>query len=233
MKIIEAINMIDSLKHNTYSQSEKIYWLSKLDSMAKRLVIDTHVGGEFVLFTGYNADTDLNTDMLIPEPFDDAYLRWLEAQIDYANGEYKKYNNSIVMFNNIWDAYKNYYNRTCMPIGPASNRFGFKNQSQEATITPSVPAVSYTYPVSIGYVTLLADKWTESGKIYSQVVEIAGVTKNSQVDLTPSVEQLVIFHDKDLAFVTENVDGVVTVYAIGQKPANDYTIQVTITEVKK
>ena len=118
MTIIEAINIIDSLKHNTYSKNDKIRWLSKLDSMAKRLVIDTHEGGSGVFFTGYNADTDLNTSMLIPEPFDDAYLRWLEAQIDYANGEYKKYNNSIVMFNDIWDAYKNFYNRMCMPIGP-------------------------------------------------------------------------------------------------------------------
>ena len=50
--------------------------------------------------------------------------------------------------------------------------------------------------------------------------------------MTPSVEQLVIFYEKDLTFVTENEGGVVTVYAIGQKPTNDYTIQVTITEVK-
>ena len=51
------------------------------------------------------------------------------------------------------------------------------------------------------------------------------------MDLTPDVEQLAVFYEKDLCFVTENEGGVVTVYAIGQKPANDYTIQVTITEV--
>ena len=45
------------------------------------------------------------------------------------------------------------------------------------------------------------------------------------------MEQLAIFYNKDLTFVTENEDGVVTVYAIGQKPTNDYTIQATITEV--
>lgn len=83
----------------------------------------------------------------------------------------------------------------------------------------------------IGYVTLLADKWVGENSPYSQVVAVDGVTENSQVDLTPSVEQLSIFHNKDLAFVTENEDGVVTVYAIGQKPENDYNIQVTITEV--
>ena len=55
--------------------------------------------------------------------------------------------------------------------------------------------------------------------------------KYSKVDLLPSVEQLAIFHNKDVAFVTENEDGVVTVYAIGDKPTSDYTMQVSITEV--
>lgn len=83
----------------------------------------------------------------------------------------------------------------------------------------------------IAYVDLLASNWVGDSSPYSQVVEIDSITENSQVDLTPSIEQLVIFYEKDLGFVTENEDGVVTVYAIGQKPENDYTIQVTITEV--
>lgn len=85
--------------------------------------------------------------------------------------------------------------------------------------------------LTIGVVELIADKWIGDTSPYSQVVEVPGATPYSQVDLTPSVEQLAIFHDKDLAFVTENEDGVVTVYAIGDKPSNDYTMQVTIKEV--
>ena len=80
-------------------------------------------------------------------------------------------------------------------------------------------------------VTLLSDGWEGEASPYSQVVTIDGVTPYSQVDLKPSVEQLAIFHNKDLAFVTENEDGVVTVYALGDKPSNDYVIQVSITEV--
>lgn len=83
----------------------------------------------------------------------------------------------------------------------------------------------------IGNVTILASAWVGADSPYSQVVTVEGATENSQVDLTPSVEQLAIFHEKDLAFVTENEGGIVTVYAIGQKPTNDYNIQVTITEV--
>lgn len=83
----------------------------------------------------------------------------------------------------------------------------------------------------LGEVTLLASGWEGNASPYSQVVAIDGVTENSQVDLTPSIEQLAVFHHKDLTFVTENVGGVVTVYALGDKPMSDYTIQVTITEV--
>lgn len=88
-------------------------------------------------------------------------------------------------------------------------------------------------PARIVYINILASAWTGGNDLYSQVVNVPGVTKNSQVDLTPSIEQLVIFYNKNLTFVTENVNGVVTVYAIGQKPENDYTMQATVTEVNR
>ena len=80
-------------------------------------------------------------------------------------------------------------------------------------------------------VTLLASKWVGADSLYSQVVAIDGITEYSKVDLLPSMEQLAIFRNKDVAFVTENEDGVVTVYAIGDKPILDYTMQAQITEV--
>ena len=123
MKIIEAINQIDSLKHNTYTQRDKILWLSRLDSMVKRLIIDTHEGGEDVIFTGYTETTDPETELLVPAPFDEMYLRWLEAQIDYANGEYGKYNNSILMYQTSYDGYAKYYNRNHMPKGKSIKYF--------------------------------------------------------------------------------------------------------------
>lgn len=89
-----------------------------------------------------------------------------------------------------------------------------------------------TTPVArIAEIELLSANWVGEDSPYSQVVNIEGVTEFSQVDLTPSIEQLAIFYEKDLGFVTENEGGLVTVYALGQKPENDYTMQVTITEV--
>lgn len=83
-------------------------------------------------------------------------------------------------------------------------------------------------------ITVYADKWVQaSDNRWYQVVEVnnATITPRSKVDLQPNSEQLAIFHQKDLAFVTENDKGVVSVYCIGQVPMNDYTIQTLVTEV--
>lgn len=122
MTIMDALYRIDELKPNSYSQPEKIKWLSSLDGIIKTEIIDTHDDGEGIEFEGYGEYQDLSTPLLVPAPYDDIYLRWLEAQIDYANGEYGKYNNSIAMYNAAYSAYANYYNRTHMPKG---NKFKY------------------------------------------------------------------------------------------------------------
>jgi hypothetical protein len=117
MTIIEAINQIDALKPNTYSQEDKIKWLSTLDGIVKREIIDTHEGAENVVFEGYTEETPLDTVLLVPAPYDDIYIKWLEVQIDYANKEYGKYANSMIMYNNAYGEFANYYNRNHMPKG--------------------------------------------------------------------------------------------------------------------
>jgi hypothetical protein len=90
--------------------------------------------------------------------------------------------------------------------------------------------VSKVVPVATE-ITLLASAWSGSESPYSQVVAIPGVTARSKVDLQIDAELAELFHDKDLALVTENEDGEVTVYAIGDKPSRDYTVQAVVTGV--
>ena len=103
----------------------------------------------------------------------------------------------------------------------------------------SLSAPTYAYVNILGG----ADNWTPetvtdssgnvSGVRYGQTVNVnkAVITERSKVDLQISSEQMVIFYKKDLAFVTENDDGVITVYCVGNIPENDYRVQVAVTEV--
>lgn len=124
MTIAEVISKVDALKPNTYTTEDKIGWLSTLDKRVKNKIINAHESQNPVYFYGYESDVDQDTILLVPPPYDEMYLRWLEAQIDYYNSENARYNNSIMLFNGIYDDYKRYYTRTRMPVSKGS-RFVF------------------------------------------------------------------------------------------------------------
>ena len=117
MTINEAIQAVDSLKPNGYSELEKIGWLSELDGTIKEEIIDTHEGAEDISFNGYDEETPLEQELLVDAPYDRIYKSWLESRIDYANGDYAKYNNSVTVFNTDYLSFQRAYNRKHMPKG--------------------------------------------------------------------------------------------------------------------
>ena len=117
MTIQEVIDLVDRHLVNTCDKKDKIRWLSQLDGRVKTEIIDTHVGGEAVTFSGYDEKTDVNTQLLIPEMFCQIYQRYLEAQIYYANQEEERCNNASDAFNVQWNIFQNWYNRQHMPLG--------------------------------------------------------------------------------------------------------------------
>lgn len=116
MTIIEAIGLVDDVKPNKYGQETKIRWLSELDGRIHSEILDTHEGAEETAFDGYGEE-DINKTLLVPAPYDDLYIKWLETQIDYATGEYGKYNNSAAAFNSAYAAFSGQYHRTHLPKG--------------------------------------------------------------------------------------------------------------------
>ena len=119
MTINEAINSVDTLKHNTFEKSQKIAWLSELDWTVKKEILDTHEG-EVPDFAGYAADQPGDTELLVPMPYAAMYQRWLEAKIDYHNGEFGKYNNAMALFDVLYQAYAAFYTRNYMPKSKGS-----------------------------------------------------------------------------------------------------------------
>lgn len=125
MTIYDAITQFDARYFNTYSEQDKVQWLSRADDMVTRHIIDTHETETETGFSGYDSSTDLqNTELLVPEPYAELYFNYLEAQVCYHNGEYDKYNNAITLFNSAYESYAAYYNRQNKPK-PQGKRFLF------------------------------------------------------------------------------------------------------------
>lgn len=101
----KAIEIVDRLKPNIYTEEDKLRWINELDGMVQRLVIQND---EII---SYSYPEDLERVLLIPTPFDDLYSLYLESKIDYYNREYGNYNNSAILFEDRYSEYKKWYIR--------------------------------------------------------------------------------------------------------------------------
>lgn len=115
MTIQEVLQTCDRLKPNAYTEEDKIRWLSQLDGIIKQEILDAFSEQEGVSFTGYTVDSDPETELLVPAPYDEVYLKYLFSQIDFHNAEYARYNNSASAFNAAYLQFANAYNRTHTP----------------------------------------------------------------------------------------------------------------------
>lgn len=136
----KAIEIVDRVKLNSYSEEDKLRWINELDGMVKRLVFQWDEAYLKEIETLYKSDKttekdkeeykgiiekakpysypeDMDTKLLITEPFENVYPLYLEAQIDFHNREYDHYNNTLTMFDGIYTEYKKAYIREHRPRG--------------------------------------------------------------------------------------------------------------------
>ncbi|MBR3019573.1 MAG: hypothetical protein IKH57_21255 [Clostridia bacterium] len=129
MTIDQAIHTADELKPNQIERARKIDWLSRLDGRIYKELMCTHErrGPEEVpdTFSGYKQDTDQDTVLLAPAPYDEIYRFYLEMHIDLANQEYDKYNNSAMLYATAWGQLARMWNRDHMPIEAAGANLRF------------------------------------------------------------------------------------------------------------
>lgn len=75
-----------------------------------------------LVFKGYTEE-DTEAELLVGEPYDEMYVHWLEAQIDWNNMEYAGFNNTNAMFESVYSAFRNAFNQSHRPIGKKKRYF--------------------------------------------------------------------------------------------------------------
>jgi hypothetical protein len=115
MTLEQAINTLDARQANTFGRPEKIGWLSQVDMLIWKELMLPH--GKSGSFSGYTTDTDPGQELLVPQPWEELYLHYMQAQMDYCNGEMTRYANAAAMYNSLLAGFKNHYNRANVPRG--------------------------------------------------------------------------------------------------------------------
>ena len=143
MTVGEAIALVDKLKPNRFAPEQKFQWLSDIDGMIVRELLETHEGNPLEgPFTGYSAQHDEDAVLIVPAPYDGLYRWYLESQIDLGNMEIAKYNNTKAMFNQAYVTYTDHYNRTHMPKQRGGFGFGGNHMRPEQPSGSGVTSVN-------------------------------------------------------------------------------------------
>ena len=115
----EAITKLDGLMPNNYDEATKLGWLTELDGRVMQEIFAVHElneGEELPDWSEYTEENMDSAELLIPAPYTDTYMFWLQSMIHYFNQETNHYNNATVMFNTAWRTYANHYRRTHLPV---------------------------------------------------------------------------------------------------------------------
>lgn len=95
MKLKEVLEFADGVKPNAFTEEQKTRWVTDCEGMVQTQVF--LLAPEEIVSYAWHQDRE--TELLVSPPHDRLYLSYLYAMIDFANGEYGKYQNSMQMFN--------------------------------------------------------------------------------------------------------------------------------------
>lgn len=100
-----VIEYVDEIKPNAFSDAAKTQWVNECEGLVQTevlLVADTEL-------ISYSYDTDKDKELLVKHPHVKIYWAYLTAMIDFANGEYNKYQNTMQMFNAFFSEYMRWF----------------------------------------------------------------------------------------------------------------------------
>ena len=111
MTIRECIEYVDDVKPNAFTEEQKVRWLNEVEGRVQSKVF--LFGPDNI--TKYKWPENADTELFVKEPYDEIYYEYLQAKIDYQNGEYDKYANSMTMFESVFAEFTNWFITTYHP----------------------------------------------------------------------------------------------------------------------
>ena len=100
-----VIDYVDEIKPNAFSNEAKTKWLNECEGLVQTEVLLW--ASEEIITYQYDADKD--KELLAQPPHDKIYWAYLTAMIDFANGEYNKYQNTMQMFNSFFGEFMRWF----------------------------------------------------------------------------------------------------------------------------
>ena len=100
-----VITQVDDIKPNAFSHVSMTAWLNECEGLVQTEVFLW--AREQVIVYSYTADSA--AELRVQPPHDKLYWTYLCAMIDFANGEYNKYQNTMQLFNSYFGEFMRWF----------------------------------------------------------------------------------------------------------------------------
>lgn len=117
MTVNEVFTFVDAVKPNAYEIEQKLQWLNEAEGMVQTEVLLKGIH-EIVSYT----EDDLDDILIVKPPHDKLYITYLYAMIDFANGEFDRYQNSLTLFNNQYTEFVRWFAAVYRPADGDTRR---------------------------------------------------------------------------------------------------------------
>lgn len=107
MKLSEALEEVKKVKPNGFDDDTLTLFINKLEQNAFETLRTPPWQRK-----RYKWSEDANVTLVIPPPYDAAYISWLKAQIDFNNEEHASYANNQAQFNIDYEEFEKWVIRT-------------------------------------------------------------------------------------------------------------------------
>lgn len=172
MTIREAVEFVDEVFPNTFSNERKTQWLSQCDAEVWTDVMLQPAGR----FSGYRWAEDADLELIAPEAYEMMYVYWLQAQMHMAYQEIAEYTNAAQQYNHLRARFAIWYADTYDPAHGGRMtliRIPTIRQGETATLVFTLPVS----PDEIASVTgVLYGDEGEYGRWEKTDMEIDGMT---------------------------------------------------------
>ena len=105
MKIKDVIAYVDAIKPNAFPDEVKVQWINEVEGFIQTDVMLLDI----LDVIQYRSPDDHDTELLVKPPHAKIYYAYLTAMVDFANGEYNKYSNTMMMYNEFISEYMIWY----------------------------------------------------------------------------------------------------------------------------
>ena len=120
MTVAAMIEQFNIERPNSIEDQLKVEWLRKCEAniidsviLLRKIEEGDRTKEEW---QEYLDTYDLDTEMILSEPYDDVYLHYLDQRMALNNNDTRRYNLASGLFNNAFLSYQQKYNREHLPI---------------------------------------------------------------------------------------------------------------------